>query len=177
MRPATAIQALREILHHRDGNFVVAHQKTAAVEEPVDLVRRHVAAVLGYDSPAEVQSTRTFEDLGFDSISVVELRDRLSAATGRKLPTSMVYDHPTPQKLAGFLRAAQGPDTVDSVLDRLEQLITALPAAEGGQVGARLRELAAGLTPRTSVVDISGRLQVASAEDVLHFIDKELGLA
>jgi acyl carrier protein len=136
-----------------------------------------VAEVLGYASLAEVQCTRTFEDLGFDSITVVELRDRLSAATGRKLPTSMVYDHSTPQKLADFLSTAERQVTVVSALDRLEQLITALPPAESAQVGARLQQLAARLSPRTSVVDISGRLQAASAEDVLHFIDKELGLA
>ncbi|MGC9382778.1 type I polyketide synthase, partial [Streptomyces sp. MH13] len=73
----------------------------------LELVRAHTAAVLGHDSAAEVAPRRTFKELGIDSAMVVELRDRLVTATGRKLPTTVVYDHPSPTELAALLADAQ----------------------------------------------------------------------
>ncbi|WP_190157976.1 type I polyketide synthase, partial [Streptomyces litmocidini] len=72
----------------------------------LELVRAHTAAVLGYDSVAEVEPRRTFKELGIDSAMVVELRNRLVTATGRKLPTTVVYDHPSPAALAVLLADA-----------------------------------------------------------------------
>jgi NAD(P)-dependent dehydrogenase (short-subunit alcohol dehydrogenase family) len=120
MRPAQAIAALREILTRPDDNVIVAtvtrpepaRPEPAKPEDPLGLVRTHVAELLGYADPREVTLTRTFDDLGFDSIGVIGLRDRLSSAVGEKLPTSMVYDHPTPLKLAEFLRARARPADV-----------------------------------------------------------------
>ncbi|WP_426405273.1 SDR family NAD(P)-dependent oxidoreductase [Streptomyces sp. R-07] len=73
----------------------------------LELVRAHTAAVLGYDSVAEVEPRRTFKELGIDSAMVVELRNRLVTATGRKLPTTVVYDHPSPARLAAVLADSQ----------------------------------------------------------------------
>ncbi|MFD3742804.1 type I polyketide synthase, partial [Streptomyces sp. NPDC058629] len=87
-----------------------------------DLVRSEAAAVLGHSSPDSVPESRAFRDIGFDSLTAVELRKRLSGTTGLTLPSTMVFDYPTPSDLAQYLRA----EILGAVLDVAGPVATGL---------------------------------------------------
>jgi NAD(P)-dependent dehydrogenase (short-subunit alcohol dehydrogenase family)/acyl carrier protein len=150
----------------------------------LELVRRHVAALMGYDGAAAVEPKRPFQDLGFDSVASVELRTQLAREVGKKLPATVVFDHATPAALADYLAGelfGVGGTQVEPVLaelDRLEATVAGLSPEdiERNRIPARLQALAQRLTSN-GTADVGDRLETASADDVLAFIDKELGLA
>ncbi|WP_341874624.1 type I polyketide synthase, partial [Salinispora arenicola] len=77
----------------------------------IGIVQTEAAGVLGFRGPELTQGTHKFTEIGFDSLTAVELRNRLSSATGARLPATLIFDYPTPVALAGYLRAELG-DTV-----------------------------------------------------------------
>ncbi|WP_323378263.1 type I polyketide synthase [Streptomyces smaragdinus] len=150
----------------------------------LDLVCTHVAPILGYDTPADVPSGRGFTDLGFDSVAAVDLRTKLGGAVGRTLPTSMIYDYPSPAELADWLwtelceGGEEGELPVLAHLDRLEEAAARLAPDEiaGTRLTTRLQALLTKLTTHPRTDDAGDQLETASADDVLAFIDNELGL-
>ncbi|MET7996146.1 type I polyketide synthase [Amycolatopsis sp. NPDC005232] len=106
----------------------------------VEMVRRHVATVLGHTDPKSVGLDKSFRDLGFDSLTSVELRNRLAAETGLRLPVSLVFDHPRTSALAEHLSAQLVPDDADAGAtadpdDGIRQALAAIPVARLRQAG------------------------------------------
>nr|ABB88522.1 polyketide synthase type I [Streptomyces aculeolatus] len=88
----------------------------------LDVVAAEVAAVLGHPRTTPIEPTRGFKDLGFDSLTAVQLRNRLADTVGRRLPATLVFDYPDPRALAGYLGT-------ELLGDRAESAATAPPPA------------------------------------------------
>jgi acyl carrier protein len=144
------------------------------------IVRATAAAVLGYADTAEIAAEQAFTDLGFDSLTSVEFRNRLASATGLDLARSVVFDYPTPAALAERLRALLLPerladDPVLAEVDRLEKALadSSADAAQRARVAERLRALAA----RCDEPDDATDLLSASDDEMFEFIGKEFGIS
>jgi acyl transferase domain-containing protein len=147
----------------------------------LDLIRGHLAVLLGHQSSATVDAERGFLDLGMSSLTGVELRNRLNAETSLRLPATLIFDQPNPVGLARHLRSLLCPGTAPPVfaeLDVLEAAVTAsvLDPDARARLVTRLKALQWKL-------DAYGRpaggdtFSAETDDDIFKVIDKELGLS
>jgi rifamycin polyketide synthase module 7/8 len=162
-----------------DGGLARRLAGLAAAEQEallLDLVRGQVAVVLGHADASGVRAETAFKDAGFDSLTSVELRNRLREATGLKLPATLVFDHPNPLVLARHLReelAVEEASPADAVLAGLAGLETAIAASgpDGDRIAARLRELLKAAEAAEARPDPAGDLDTASDEELFALVD------
>ncbi|MEU1313364.1 SDR family NAD(P)-dependent oxidoreductase [Streptomyces cinnamoneus] len=154
------------------------------------LVATTVASVLGHRSADTVETTRGFLELGFDSLTAMELRNELNTATGLRLPATLAFDYPSPAAVAGHLAAelADGDqDALAPVKEQIDQLVELLARIEPSEeertgIAGRLRALAAEWdraaegTPGHRDADADTDVTGASADELFELLDDELGI-
>ncbi|MEU8434175.1 SDR family NAD(P)-dependent oxidoreductase [Streptomyces sp. NPDC029216] len=157
----------------------------------LDAIRTQTALVLGHPDTGRIGPATTFRKLGIDSLTALELRNKLSAVTGLKLSATLVFDHPNPSALAQFLAAGIAFDSaapespaghlakeIERLGSRLEEAFLQLAQEDRttistllGELQGRVRAMAGAGSP-VAIVD---QITSASAGELLALLDKELG--
>ncbi|MFG3702741.1 type I polyketide synthase [Micromonospora sp. NPDC047620] len=169
--PDPAAPVHRDLLAELRG--LPAEERRAAL---LDMVRVDAAKVLGHQSGDAIDTDRGFLDLGFDSLTAVELRNLLTAATGHELPTTVVFDYPTPAGLADHLYEELFPDAGADAGDggdeeSVRRVLAAIPLDQLRQAGLldqllRLAPTVTGSAPAVPVAAVA-----AAPEDEIRELD------
>jgi pimaricinolide synthase PimS1 len=177
--PSRAPDATRSLAHRLAEHPQAEHQRIV-----LDLLRTEIAGVLAHPNPRSIDPHRSYKELGFDSLTAVELRNRLNTVTGLRLAASLIFDHPTPTQTAKhILDEARNDDShealVDAHIDALKGAIAAIAPEHDARrrITARLQALLGLLDTSDVAADrasVEQRLTSASADEVLAFIDREL---
>ncbi|MFC4983701.1 SDR family NAD(P)-dependent oxidoreductase, partial [Streptomyces atroolivaceus] len=188
--PTTAVAPRTETLRDRLAALSPAEQE----ELLLDLVRVQTAAVLGRSSAAGIPADRPFKDMGCDSLTLVELRNRLQTSAGLRLPATFLFNCPTPSAVVAHLHTelvAADAEPVGSTepkavrglieLDRLEAALAELPDDTQDDIKEelvlRLQALVARVPAQRAPAeedDLAARVQSASVDELFAFIDSEL---
>ncbi|AFC54524.1 type I polyketide synthase [Mycobacterium paraintracellulare] len=161
----------------------------ARQRELIDLVRGNAAMVLGVPNPADINVGRAFQELGFDSLTAVELRNRLKNATGLTLSPTLIFDYPTPTVLAGHLDtqlAGAGTDVQPNLMARVNDITRELQALLGAPdwnaddrsvLRARIHTLLGAIAPADPADSehLDDDLDAATESQLFAILDEELG--
>ncbi|SCL72044.1 Acyl transferase domain-containing protein [Micromonospora citrea] len=175
-------------------NGVQLSQRLAGLAGPerlkvvLDVVRANIAAVLGHAGADAVDPNRLFTDLGFDSLTAVDLRNRLNGLSGLRLPATLVFDYPTPTALAEKLTSEIAADAAPSTqplfqgIDTVESLLNSIPLdpAARARFTARMQDLlakASDLAAGPAAEPDRPDLDSASDDEIFDFISKEFGIS
>ncbi|MFC9653407.1 type I polyketide synthase [Streptomyces sp. NPDC056937] len=173
----------------RDGDAPTLLRRLAEMPEAkrarylLDLVRTEAAAVLGHGGADAIGARHAFKEMGFDSLAGVELRDRLGLLTGRALPSTLVFNFPTPVRIADHLAAllttpaAPATGSADDELTRFEAVIHSVSpdGCERQVIADRLEKIISTLRQSTpSALRTSGEdIETVSVDRLLDIIDEE----
>jgi acyl carrier protein len=152
----------------------------------LELVRANVATVLAHGGGETIPEEEAFKQLGFDSLTAVELRNRLNAATGLKLPATLTFDYPTPKVLVEHLLTELGGSQAKlrhrTLLDALATVDAALEQLEVADAGdtdvpAALQRLITKWRDKSAAPAGEDDLDSITADDLFDILDDELGAA
>ncbi len=150
-----------------------------------ELICGHVASVLAHASTEMVDVDRSFSELGFDSLTAVEMRNRLDAATGLRLPATLAFDYPTVAALADYLYQSLAPaapsaeDTLRAGLDQVEAMLATDDSGRDQLLAILHSTLArwnsgAGTAAGDPAESIASTVDTATDEEIFALIDSQL---